>query len=89
VGALQSMMYRLKERSGVSQLRWHILRHTFSNWWLAAGGGLRQLQSILGHADITMTASTYTDPDLDLLKRCHARASPFSTLDLNRTEEAG
>lgn len=83
VAGLQTIMYRLKSVSGVELLRWHVCRHTFSNEWLEGGGGLRQLQKVLGHRDIRTTAAIYTDPDLDLLKRCHARASPLSSLRLN------
>ncbi len=86
--AMQSMMYRLKKRAGLPGLRWHLLRHTFANVWLYGGGGLRQLQEILGHADVRTTAAIYTDPDLALLKQCHERASPLSILN-NHKEDAG
>ena len=78
LNGLQTMMYRLKEKSGLPQLRWHLLRHTFANHFIAGGGGLRHLQKVLGHSNITTTAGIYTDPELGELQAAHRRASPLS-----------
>jgi site-specific recombinase XerD len=81
VDGMQTLMYRLKARAGLPQLRWHLLRHTFANLFIENGGGLRQLQAILGHSDIRTTAGIYTDPDLPELQRCHARSSPLMNME--------
>jgi integrase len=33
----------------------HLFRHTFAAWWVQAGGGMRELQRILGHASVKTT----------------------------------
>lgn len=80
---MQTMMYRLKVRAGLPELRWHLLRHSFANGWVAKGGGLRMLQKILGHASIETTARIYTDPELGELVRVHARCSVLSGMNGN------
>jgi integrase/recombinase XerC len=75
---LQTLMYRLKKASGLESLRWHLLRHTFANAFIANNGNLRVLQEILGHADVKTTASVYTTPELPLLERAHAVSSPLA-----------
>jgi integrase/recombinase XerC len=82
-GGMQTLIYRLKERAGLPHLRWHLLRHTFANYFIANGGGLRQAQKILGHADIKTTAAIYTDPELNWLQDAHRRASPLNNIDGN------
>ena len=77
---LQSLMYRLKGKAGLPQLHCHLLRHTFANHFISAGGSLRKLQKILGHASIQTTAAIYTDPELSELQEEHARVSPLSQL---------
>ncbi len=81
---LQSLMYRLKVKANLPQLRCHLLRHTFANHFISAGGSLRKLQKILGPASIRTTAEIYTDPELRELQEEHARVSPLS--QLHRTE---
>lgn len=84
---VQTLMYRLKERAGLPQVRWHLLRHTFANFFIANGGGLRMLADILGHASVDTTARIYTDPRLGELQRAHARASTFSGMGMNGDED--
>ena len=79
----QTLMYRLKVRAGLPQLRWHLLRHHFGNFFVANGGGLRKLQKILGHASVDTTARIYTDPELGELVQAHARCSPFGGMGMN------
>jgi integrase/recombinase XerD len=45
-----------RERAGLTDVRWHDLRHTFASWFVQDGGDLYHLSRILGHATIEMTA---------------------------------
>ncbi len=45
----------LLERAGISDFRFHDLRHTFASWYMMNGGGLYELAKILGHSNIKMT----------------------------------
>ena len=45
----------LLERAGVSDFRFHDLRHTFASWYMMNGGDLYELAKILGHSNIKMT----------------------------------
>jgi integrase/recombinase XerD len=44
-----------RKRAGLSDVRWHDLRHTFASWFVQAGGDLYHLSRILGHAGVQMT----------------------------------
>jgi integrase len=44
------------KRAGVTDFRWHDLRHTFASWFVQDGGDLYHLSRILGHATVQMTA---------------------------------
>jgi integrase len=43
------------KRAGITDFRFHDLRHTFASHYLMRGGSLRGLQKRLGHKDIRMT----------------------------------
>jgi integrase len=45
----------LLERAGISDFRFHDLRHTFASWFMMNGGDLYELAKILGHSNIRMT----------------------------------
>jgi integrase/recombinase XerC len=79
-------MYRLKKKSGLPQLRCHLLRHTFANHYIAGGGSLRKLQEILGHSQVRTTAEFYTNPEFGELQAEHDQVSPLA--QLNQRQEA-
>jgi integrase len=41
--------------AGISDFRFHDLRHTFASWYMMNGGDLYELAKILGHSNIRMT----------------------------------
>ena len=43
------------KRAGISDFRFHDLRHTFASHFVMRGGSLKELQEILGHKTMTMT----------------------------------
>jgi len=43
------------KRAGITDFRFHDLRHTFGSHYLMRGGSLKGLQNRLGHKDIRMT----------------------------------
>ena len=41
--------------AGITEFRFHDLRHTFASWHMMNGGDLYELAKILGHSNIKMT----------------------------------
>src|SRR6201993_4875888 len=55
LGWLQHGFRKALGRSGLTDLHFHDLRHTFASQWMMAGGELYSLRDILGHKTIAMT----------------------------------
>ena len=84
---VKTVYRRLFQRAGIPgpKLGAHTLRHTFATMYLRAGGGVRQLQSILGHSKLETTMIYVHLAGIDV-QEDHARYSPVRTLKLADVE---
>lgn len=49
------MFFQLLRKSGVPQIRFHDLRHTFASWYMIKNDDIWSLKEILGHRDVQTT----------------------------------
>jgi integrase/recombinase XerD len=55
VWGLHSVMRRLRERSGIVRVHWHLFRHGFTQTALRKGADIGTVQEMLGHSSNVMT----------------------------------
>ncbi len=52
---LRQSFQKACSRAGISDFRWHDLRHTFASWHVQSGTDLYRVSRILGHSTLQMT----------------------------------
>ena len=85
VWGVNQMLQRRKEKTGVtSRVNPHNFRHTFATNFLKAGGGVPQVQRLLGHTDPALVLRTYTHLVDDDIRDAHDQFSPVSKVMARR-----
>lgn len=70
---------KLLEESGLPDLRFHDLRHTFATYALSNGVDAKTLAGILGHTKASFTVDTYTHTTTDMHKKAAEIVGGFLT----------
>ena len=78
-------------RAGISDYRWHDIRHTFASWHVQSGTDLYRLSRILGHSTLQMTTryAHLATENLHQAVRDMATTMATTSSDSNRASSAG
>ena len=79
IRSLQGSIARYNTSRGVSKTSVHLFRHTFAKGFILAGGGMAQLQALLGHSTLEMTRHYVNLYSVDL-RQNFERLNPLDNL---------
>ncbi len=78
-GTAYRQLKKILQETGLPELRFHDLRHTFATHALASGVDAKTLSGILGHTKASFTLDTYTHTTGDMQKRAAEIVGCFLT----------
>jgi integrase/recombinase XerD len=85
VSGIETIFDRIEERSGVTGVHPHTMRHTFSKRYLQNGGDLFKLSRELGHSSVQVTGNVYLgDFKITDARQDHDRFSPLGEVKLSK-----
>ena len=79
IRSFQGAIRRYNIARGVTKTSAHLFRHTFAKNFIMAGGGMVQLQALLGHSTMDMTRHYVNLYGLDL-QRDYAKLNPLDNM---------
>lgn len=79
LGTFQESIRKYNIERGVSKTSLHLFRHTFAKEFILAGGGMVQLQMLLGHSTLDMTRH-YVNLYASDLQKNYERFSPLDNI---------
>lgn len=83
-GSVQCSIRAYNLRRGISKTSLHLFRHTFAKNYILAGGGMVQLQALLGHSTLDMTRK-YVNLYGQDVRRDFERLNPLNNIMRNDT----
>ena len=81
LGQIEYRYRKIAKRAKISHLGPHAVRHTFATMWLRNGGGLAQLQKMLGHKDLA-TTQIYEHLVNDDVSQAQAQYAPTASMGI-------
>ena len=78
-GTAYRQLKKVLQETGLPELRFHDLRHTFATHALASGVDAKTLSGILGHTKASFTLDTYTHTTGDMQRRAAEIVGGFLT----------
>lgn len=72
---MENHFKRMLKASGLSNINFHCLRHTFATRCVEVGFDIKTLSEILGHANITITMERYVHPTMQMKRENMNRLS--------------
>lgn len=76
----RTMQYHFKKilkEAGVTDMNFHILRHTFSTNCVEDGMDVKSLSELLGHSNVQITLNRYVHPSMEVKRRYMDSLSAF------------
>lgn len=70
--------HRRLQESGVKQVNYHALRHTFATRCIEAGMDAKSLSELLGHSNVVITLNTYVHSSMDMKRSQLEKLAAFS-----------
>jgi len=80
---------RVKELSGIQNIRIHDLRRSLGAWQNRAGDNIKLISSTLGHSNIAVTSTFYTPQELEPIRESVNRVAESMLKRKSEDEKAG